>query len=70
MRGFFNFLLENSQESRQFLDNFVCVIVPMLNPDGVYRGHYRLDALGFDLNRMYKNCFNNKEYFSSIYAIF
>ena len=28
------------------LDYFVFVIVPMINPDGVYRGHWRVDTIG------------------------
>lgn len=31
------------------------VIVPMLNPDGVYLGNYRCSLMGFDLNRHWVN---------------
>lgn len=58
LNGFLGFLL--SDPTRDFrlklvLHHFVFVIIPILNPDGVYRGHYRTDTHGHNLNRCYVN---------------
>ena len=49
-----NMLLDRSDLiARQPLRRYVIKIIPMLNPDGVYRGHFRMDQLGQNLNRYY-----------------
>jgi len=54
LQGFLLGLLkQNDPVSQALLQNFVFVIVPMLNPDGVWRGHYRTDLKGRDMNRAY-----------------
>lgn len=54
LEGILKFLTEkNNEQAKILLDKFVFKIVPMLNPDGVFRGYYRLDTNGQNLNRYY-----------------
>jgi murein tripeptide amidase MpaA len=54
LNGFLDLLMDSKNPlSRSLLSNFVLKIVPALNPDGIYRGYYRLDTLGQNLNRHY-----------------
>jgi murein tripeptide amidase MpaA len=50
LNGILNFLTGKNTEADQcvqakaLMDEFVFKIIPMLNPDGVYRGYYRFDC--------------------------
>lgn len=54
LNGIYNFLLDESNQQANFLrDLYVFKVIPCLNPDGVYRGYYRVDTLNQNLNRYY-----------------
>lgn len=70
LNGLLNFLFSDPNVDlrvKLILDNFVFVIIPILNPDGVFRGHYRQDVNGNNLNRMYVDYTKEKE--PTIYAV-
>ena len=54
VHGLIEFLLSDDPEAQEIRDKFVVKIVPMLNPDGVIHGNYRVNLLGVDLNRRWK----------------
>ncbi|KAL0489181.1 cytosolic carboxypeptidase [Acrasis kona] len=53
MKGVLDFLLSDDEQAQALRNLFVFKIVPMLNPDGVFKGNYRCNSIGQDLNRHY-----------------
>lgn len=57
---FMQSLMDSSELAINFRKHFIVQAFPMLNPDGVYNGHWRHNAAGIDLNRDWEN-FNQPE---------
>ena len=54
MKGVIDFLVSKDDLRAILLRKmFVFMIVPMINVDGVYHGHFRMDSYGKNLNRFY-----------------
>lgn len=53
LNGFLRFIVSPDSRAVQLRKLFVFKVVPVLNPDGVFRGYYRSDIFGENLNRVY-----------------
>ncbi|KAA0150308.1 hypothetical protein FNF29_05320 [Cafeteria roenbergensis] len=68
LHGMLAFLLQpRNPYARALRNRFVFQVVPMVNPDGVARGHFRADIYGGNLNRQYANPSPTKQ--PAIFAI-
>lgn len=55
LNGIVDFLMSKSEQAGLLLEKYQFKIIPLLNPDGVARGYYRLDTHNHNLNRFYLN---------------
>lgn len=66
--GFMEKLLEtDNQHAEQLREHFVFKFIPIINVDGVSRGHQRMDIMGNNLNRYYNS--PSAEYQPNIFYI-
>lgn len=67
LEGFLKHLVSDAPEAEFLRRMFVVLVVPLVNPDGVFHGTYRMDMQGHNLNRFYNACLSHKQ--PSIFAI-
>ena len=55
LNGLVDTILSKSAQASLLLEKYQFKIIPLINPDGVSRGYYRLDTHNHNLNRFYLN---------------
>jgi len=71
LQGLIYSLLNNPEDpiNRALLQNFVFVFIPMLNPDGVYKGYSRTDAIGINWQFTYHLSENDRKKYHGPHAV-
>jgi hypothetical protein len=67
MKGMLEFLVSDDFRAYLLRKHFQFKLIPMLNPDGVALGHFRMDTYGRNLNRYYNSCSKGEQ--PSNYAV-
>jgi murein tripeptide amidase MpaA len=67
LEGMINFLISADPRAKALREIFVFIIVPIMNPDGVFHGTYRMDTCGHNLNRFYNSAQSHKQ--PSVFAV-
>ncbi len=67
VQGIISFLLSDSPVAEALRNEFVFLIVPMMNPDGVVLGNNRCSLAGYDLNRCWSRPLRSKQ--PTVYAL-
>ena len=55
LNGILQTIFSKTEQAKLLLEKYVFKIIPLVNPDGVSRGYYRLDTGNHNLNRFYTN---------------
>jgi hypothetical protein len=60
LKTFIETVVANSEIAKEFRKKYLALIIPLVNPDGVDKGHWRYNIKGVDLNRDWVE-FNQRE---------
>ena len=55
IQGFVDFLISSHEVATELREHIKFVVIPMMNPDGVFVGNTKTNIIGQFLNRQWKN---------------
>lgn len=67
LEGMVNFVLSDDPAAAALRQSAALTVIPLVNPDGAVLGHYRNNAAGVNLNRVWNDC--DRETSPEVFAI-